>query len=737
MILPNAFRAIKMSFYFDEVKMLKAAEVGDLATIKELIAEDATLINCQDWNGRTPLHGASSNGHLSVVEFLQSKESSIEQADNDGNTPLHRASMYGHLEVVEFLLLKGASIDQANKYDEETPLYIASLRGRLDIVERLIASGANVNQSEIRGITPLMVASEEGFVNIVRALVKAGAGLTFTDGDGNTVRDIVNKIGHSEIAVYLDEAVVQMRSSVVNCLTANEIDEAINTLDRFVPQTGCQDATDLMLRAVAYICVGNTESAWKDARASIDLGETSVYFTMGDLLHRMNRFDDALKVLTKGLESSDTKLKCKLAIKHVELSKRKRVAVAFDASDSELDVALSLLRTASQGEIICLLKSEFMPDLARNPDTVLFLGNSEFHQMLRNVRNNVDELPEYMNDPRMCKVLLVVLGLHAPIQEIENYLCEKQQSWTIFTDFKLCEKIAKANHCIFRVENTKRCNDKLVVKLIDKKELDFMECIHKLGTQDAAHALQHLVKCEKWGEVQFHNFKSYAVVMERGEDSTKRTDKLFKSSISQRLVYLEQMIKSIQALHKLGYIHGDIKVDNFVFFNDQFKLIDFECMELIGKDIEAPHFTREYCPPEMARFYFDHKSSSEATPLKASTALDVWSAAVLVLQLISPDRNLIEFKSIEEEDEILERIASSTFSFRKSIEDTEFSRKKREILKKCLCIDPAKRGTLGDILSLIPQLTKRSYDSRTPLNNTTGHEFQLRDIRKLNDDSVA
>ncbi|KAF0684201.1 Aste57867_23806 [Aphanomyces stellatus] len=195
-----------------------------------------------------------------------------------------------------------------------------------------------------------------------------------------------------------------------------------------------------------------------------------------------------------------------------------------------------------------------------------------------------------------------------------------------------------------------------------------MERIHTLETEDAAQALQHMVKCEKWGEVQFHNFKSYAVVMERGEDSTYRKDKLFKSSINQRLVYLEQMIKSIQALHKLGYIHGDTKMDNFVLFNDQFKLIDFECTELIGEDVKAPHFTREYCTPEMARFYFDQKSNSEAAPLKASTALDVWSATRLVLQLFSPDRNLIEFENIKEEDEIPRLIASSTFSFQESID---------------------------------------------------------------------
>ncbi|KAF0712349.1 Aste57867_4859 [Aphanomyces stellatus] len=266
----------------------------------------------------------------------------------------------------------------------------------------------------------------------------------------------------------------QLRLSVAKELTGNKIDQALATLSRVIPRTGCQNATVLVYRAVAYICVGKKERAW-DARACIDLGKSDVYATMGDLLHRMNRLDDALEVLTKGLESTDTESECIVAMQHVEMSKR--VAVAFDASMteiikrlikgnpamlerltvpdnrnrlqevksfpykfketqarmeevlqileddppaqttkvshtisgalktledalkqdhpiqispeppgtsySELDVALSSLRTASQDDIIRVLKPEFMtPHLARNPDTVLFLGNSEFHQML-------------------------------------------------------------------------------------------------------------------------------------------------------------------------------------------------------------------------------------------------------------------------------------------------------------------------------------------------------------------
>ncbi|KAF0684673.1 Aste57867_23357 [Aphanomyces stellatus] len=389
--------------------------------------------------------------------------------------------------------MTGTLTNEINQYGE-TPLHFASLNGHLEVIEFLLSTGASIDQVDNYGETPLQWASRKGHLEIVRELVDAGASLVLVNNDGNTAKDLTTRNGHSAVAVYLDEAVAKLRLSVAKALTGNKIDKALATLSRVVPRTGCQNATVLVYRAVAYISIGEKECAWKDARACIDL-----------------------EILSRVLESTDTEFECFVTMKHIEMSKR--VAVAFDASmmeitnrltkdnpamlewltvpenrntlqevksspykfkatharmeealkiledamkqdhpnqiapeppgtsDSELGVALSLLRIASQDVIIRVLKPEFMtPHLARNPDTVLFLGNSKFHQMLQNVQNNVEKLPEYMNDLRMCKVLLVLLGRHAPSNEIEKYLCEKQQSWTIFTDFKLCEEIAKANH---------------------------------------------------------------------------------------------------------------------------------------------------------------------------------------------------------------------------------------------------------------------------------------------------
>jgi len=64
------------------------------------VQSDADL-NAKDNFGETPLHSASRNGHLKVVEQIVATEGDSSNAnDNYGQTPLHYACEEGHLEVV-------------------------------------------------------------------------------------------------------------------------------------------------------------------------------------------------------------------------------------------------------------------------------------------------------------------------------------------------------------------------------------------------------------------------------------------------------------------------------------------------------------------------------------------------------------------------------------------------------------------------------------------------------------
>jgi cytohesin len=165
-------------------EIIKAAENGDLARLKALVAK-GTDVNVKNTRGYTPLHWAVSQNHKDVVEFLIAEGADVdarsngdstplhfvknkavaetlitngadmEVKDNKGYTPLLRAAKYRTKEVVEALLEAGALVDAKEKEEGQTPLHFAARRGNLEIAEALIAAGAEVNALDRSGDTPL------------------------------------------------------------------------------------------------------------------------------------------------------------------------------------------------------------------------------------------------------------------------------------------------------------------------------------------------------------------------------------------------------------------------------------------------------------------------------------------------------------------------------------------------------------------------------------------------------
>jgi serine/threonine-protein phosphatase 6 regulatory ankyrin repeat subunit A/serine/threonine-protein phosphatase 6 regulatory ankyrin repeat subunit B len=208
-----------------EKQIHHAAYEGDLKKVKEIIDRDPNQINVQDVQGFTPLHLASSKGHIEIVEFLLNHGADTELEIFNGETPLMLAAQYaryGQYETIKTLLEHGAKVNHKDE-DGGTALHKAAMYSGKEVMNLLISYGADVNAREEYQITPLHQAAMLNNIESAKALVEHGADIfakTFCDETNmtesekigfvmmrhymnKTAKEIALKAGHIELAQYL------------------------------------------------------------------------------------------------------------------------------------------------------------------------------------------------------------------------------------------------------------------------------------------------------------------------------------------------------------------------------------------------------------------------------------------------------------------------------------------------------------------------------------------------------
>ncbi|KAK2142467.1 hypothetical protein LSH36_951g03000 [Paralvinella palmiformis] len=168
-----------------------AASYGNLEHVKMLIKQDSN-IGIPDVEGKTPLHWAASSKGIQAVDCVQiildTAPSVINWQDYEGRTALHLAVADGNEAIVQALNKQKSLECNVSAFDNmfRTPLHWAAVLGHSHIAEMLLDSGADYASSDSNGATPLHYAAQNDYDETVSVFLQRKGLRDEPDMEGRT-----------------------------------------------------------------------------------------------------------------------------------------------------------------------------------------------------------------------------------------------------------------------------------------------------------------------------------------------------------------------------------------------------------------------------------------------------------------------------------------------------------------------------------------------------------------------
>ncbi|KAM7375824.1 hypothetical protein PAMP_005591 [Pampus punctatissimus] len=146
-----------------------AAKAGDIETLEALKKMGSNL--CQgDYDGRTPLHIACSDGHLEVVRYLLNNGATVYAKDRYGDTPLCNAVKFRHQEIVQLLRKTGAHFTQDKLEEAGKELCCLAASSDLEGLKIWLLAGVDPRIPGCDGRTAIQVAEAMRKTDVVTLL---------------------------------------------------------------------------------------------------------------------------------------------------------------------------------------------------------------------------------------------------------------------------------------------------------------------------------------------------------------------------------------------------------------------------------------------------------------------------------------------------------------------------------------------------------------------------------------
>lgn len=154
-----------------DLTIYEASAIGELASVKQLLAEQAVLLDTFSPDGFTCLGLACFFGHLEIVKYLIENGANVNIPSHNAFkvAPIHSACAISNEQIIVLLLENGANVN-AKQQNGVTPLHSVAHHGQTHLVKLLIRYGADMHAKMDTGQTPLAMAEEKGFEEVASLL---------------------------------------------------------------------------------------------------------------------------------------------------------------------------------------------------------------------------------------------------------------------------------------------------------------------------------------------------------------------------------------------------------------------------------------------------------------------------------------------------------------------------------------------------------------------------------------
>ncbi|KAK0144300.1 Inversin [Merluccius polli] len=172
-------------------------------------APTESLLNWQDYEGRTPLHFAVADGNKAVVDLLTSYQGcSVTAYDNLFRTPLHWAALLGHARIVHLLLERNTSGTIPSDSQGATPLHYGAQSNYAETVGVFLSHPSVKDEPDLEGRTAFMWAAGKGSDDVIRTMLSftSHMDINMADKYGGTALHAASLSGHvSTVRLLLEK----------------------------------------------------------------------------------------------------------------------------------------------------------------------------------------------------------------------------------------------------------------------------------------------------------------------------------------------------------------------------------------------------------------------------------------------------------------------------------------------------------------------------------------------------